>query len=153
MKVYHIPENTVQALRTSGISKCPKGHTINDLDTSLVNGKLKCLKCVRPTRRKCDHAQDVNLRKEFIREYGGCCQCECGCREATPECLTCDHIFNDGAEEYREWFGTDSRRSGSRLLRKLKALGWPKDRHQCLCYNCNCGRHRTIDKRCPKLRA
>ena len=92
------------------------------------------------------------LRLAFIREYGGRCQCECGCQESTPECLTCDHIFNDGAQEFREWFG-EGRRSTNRQMRRLKILGWPKGRHRVLCYNCNCGRQRTADKRCPKIKA
>jgi hypothetical protein len=69
-----------------------------------------------------------NLRLECIKEYGGKCAC---CGETNPKFLTIDHIHNDGHKEGRV--------RGNYPL-KLKRLGYPKDRHQILCFNCNCGR-------------
>lgn len=74
----------------------------------------------------------VRLRTEMIQAYGGRCCC-CGERERAF--LQLDHINNDGALERR------TTRGGTPMLAKIKKLGWPKDRDQLLCANCNFGRH------------
>jgi hypothetical protein len=72
-----------------------------------------------------------SLRKELISEYGGKCAC---CGEAEPRFLELDHIFNDGALERRK------HKNSRQEVLALKRAGWPKDRHQLLCANCNRGK-------------
>lgn len=69
-------------------------------------------------------------RQEVLDAYGGRCAC---CGEATSAFLTIDHVNNDGAAE-----------RGLRtheLYAKLKRHGFPRDRYQLLCFNCNLGKH------------
>lgn len=72
------------------------------------------------------------LRLEMIQAYGGHCQ---HCQEADPLVLVLDHINDDPELEY-ELAGTSSR-GGYNLYRRLRREGWPKERFQLLCCNCN----------------
>jgi len=74
----------------------------------------------------------AKVRSEMIAAYGGECAC---CSESTPQFLQLDHIHGDGAEERRK-----ENASGVAFHRRLQKRGWPKDRHQLLCANCNFGR-------------
>lgn len=81
------------------------------------------------------------IREEVLDAYGGVCAC---CGEAERVFLTVDHINGDGAAHRREVCGTGSGRGGgSTMYEWLKKQGFPKDRFQILCYNCNCGRQRN----------
>lgn len=71
----------------------------------------------------------LKLRWEVIQGYGGKCAC---CKERNSWALCIDHIHNDGAAE-RE----DKAFQGRNFLMHLKLNGFPKDRYQLLCYNCN----------------
>lgn len=73
-----------------------------------------------------------NLKLEMIEAYGGCCV---GCGNDDWEVLSLDHIHDDAYTE-KEEFGV-SARGGHKHYGRLKAAGWPKDRFQLLCYNCN----------------
>lgn len=79
--------------------------------------------------RACHH----RLKALIIEAYGSKCNC---CGEAQAKFLTIDHIFNDGFLENQG----PSRRSSHKLYRKIKNLGFPKDKYQLLCWNCNCGK-------------
>jgi hypothetical protein len=70
------------------------------------------------------------LKSDLIAAYGGKCG-ECG--ESRPECLQIDHIDNDGRHQVRRGLP----RAGPRLYRKLRCEGWPRDKVQLLCANCN----------------
>jgi hypothetical protein len=72
------------------------------------------------------------LRAEMIAAYGGACVC---CGESTPQFLQLDHIYNDGASERRT-----ERACAHPFWARLKKRGWPKDRYQLLCANCNFGK-------------
>jgi hypothetical protein len=74
------------------------------------------------------------LRLEMIAAYGGGCSC---CGETGVLFLDLDHIHNDGKSD-RENHG-----NGQRLLVWLKKNGWPRDRYQVLCSNCNQGKARN----------
>jgi hypothetical protein len=80
-----------------------------------------------------------NLHLEFVAAYGGRCQCACGCTETNPFMLTGDHLKNNGrGDRDYKW--------------RLKQAGWPKREDLILaCFNCNCGRELTPDKKCPRL--
>jgi hypothetical protein len=72
------------------------------------------------------------LRHEFLTEYGGKCAC---CGETEFAFLTLEHIFRDGNVERKQFSTTHQ------LLRQLKKQGWPKDRYEILCFNCNRATH------------
>jgi hypothetical protein len=74
------------------------------------------------------------LRAEMIGAYGGCCSC---CGEREPIFLDLDHVHNDGKADRAE------KGNGQRLLVWLKLNGWPRDRYQLLCSNCNQGKARN----------
>lgn len=74
-------------------------------------------------------AASRTLRQQVLTEYGGACRC---CGERTPEFLGIDHIYNDGEAHRRELAGY-----GRSIYRWLKMNGFPKDRFQLLCHNCN----------------
>lgn len=72
-------------------------------------------------------------KKEAIAAYGGACTC---CGERLEELLSIDHVYNDGAEHRRQsGVGT-----GAPFYHWLKKQGFPKDRFQLLCFNCNCAK-------------
>ncbi len=79
----------------------------------------------------------AKVRGEVIAAYGGRCTC---CGEDTPEFLTIDHIYNDGAA-HRKTIGNGKTSQGSsEMYPWLKRNGFPKDRFQLLCMNCNCAK-------------
>lgn len=73
----------------------------------------------------------AQLRCEMISAYGRACSC---CKESEPKFLQLDHVFNDGAEDRK------INKTAAKLWASLKRIGWPKDRHQLLCANCNFGK-------------
>ena len=82
--------------------------------------------------------------KEIIINYyskgKNCCDC---CGETTKEFLTLDHINNDGTQERRKLNG-----GGHHNYRFIIKNNFPPG-YRIMCYNCNCGRARTINKICP----
>jgi hypothetical protein len=73
----------------------------------------------------------ASLRAEMHEAYGNACAC---CGEKEPLFLQLDHIFNDGHLDRKE------NKTSAKLWAKLKKQGWPKDRYQLLCANCNFGK-------------
>jgi 5-methylcytosine-specific restriction endonuclease McrA len=69
----------------------------------------------------------IMLKIEIMSNYGGCCTC---CGENNLECLTIDHINNDG-KQHRKEIGIGC------LYKWLKDNNFPKENFQILCYNCN----------------
>ncbi len=68
------------------------------------------------------------LRLTVIEGYGGKCEI---CGEDNPYFLTIHHKFNDGNIERKKM-------AWKKLYRKLRDEGFPRDRYQLLCWNCNC---------------
>jgi hypothetical protein len=73
----------------------------------------------------------TSLRNEMRSAYGGSCAC---CGESESMFLQMDHVFNDGHLDRKD------NNSSAKLWAKLKKQGWPKDRYQLLCANCNFGK-------------
>jgi hypothetical protein len=65
---------------------------------------------------------------EMLAAYGGCCV---RCGMDNPLVLDIDHINDDGAAERKTGV------HGWQLYRKLRRAGYPRDRYQLLCRNCN----------------
>lgn len=95
----------------------------------LIKQSVEYNKKHKTKRRYINKTWRWRLRLKTIEAYGGFCVC---CGEKTPEFLTIDHINNDGNVE-RKIHGL----SGAALYRFLKDSGFPKDRYQLLCMNCN----------------
>jgi hypothetical protein len=85
----------------------------------------------------------LKARTDVLDAYGGKCKC---CGETTPEFLGIDHIHGDGAHD-RKVLGM----SGVTLYRKLRREGYPTDRFQLLCHNCN--QAKGYYGQCPHARA
>jgi hypothetical protein len=67
------------------------------------------------------------LKYDMLVAFGFSCQC---CGESNPYFLTLDHINNDGnsaRDKYNE----------QQIYRLARQEGWPKDKYQLLCMNCN----------------
>ncbi len=84
------------------------------------------------THRKREYMNRVRL--EGLAVYGGKCAC---CGEDEQMFLTIDHI--EGRDE-RDYRSSGRKLTGKRAWANLKSLGWPKDRIQLLCFNCNCAK-------------
>lgn len=69
-----------------------------------------------------------SLRNEIVIAYGSFCAL---CGETETKFLALDHIFSDGYLD-RKQFG-----SSGNIYRNVKKQGFPKDRYQLLCHNCN----------------
>ncbi len=67
------------------------------------------------------------VRLLVIEAYGGKCKC---CGETELLFLTIDHVNGDG-KEHREQIGHQS------IYSVVRREGFPKDRYQLLCFNCN----------------
>lgn len=89
--------------------------------------------------RKCRYA---NLRRTALNAYGGKCYC---CGESDYRFLTFDHRNNDG---YRHTSKSGRRLGGISLVMWAIRNNYP-DRLQVACYNCNSGRDKEPNKKCP----
>lgn len=128
--------------------------------------QLKCNKCgvvkksseFYPHKRKPDakakaypKCKDCNIRylremrwalkMKVIEEYGGKCKC---CGEDEPKFLAIDHIYNDGKAHRLE---LKENNGGMALYRWLRNNGFPKEKYQLLCHNCNLAKQ--FWKKCP----
>lgn len=87
-------------------------------------------------------AEREALRSEFIRAYGGKCQCPGGCDVRIAQFLSLDHT-DGGGDKHRKKTGT----RGWRMYKLLREQGWPKLKYRLLCYNCNMSR--AFHGKCP----
>lgn len=71
------------------------------------------------------------LRAEMLEAYGSRCKC---CGEKQQEFLQLDHVENDGHLDRK------LHRTSNKLFAHLKRAGWPQNRYQLLCANCNFGK-------------
>lgn len=69
----------------------------------------------------------AKLKLDMLNAFGRRCQC---CGETIPLFLSLDHIKNDGYM-YRDQYNEQQ------IYRLARREGWPKDKYQCLCMNCN----------------
>lgn len=115
--------------------------------TAAVITRGICVYCFRrraASGRLCNRCRDTvdaqrkKLKLDVINGYGGRCMC---CGETETAFLCIDHIHNDGASERKQGI------KGSALYTRLRKLGYPKDRYQLLCHNCNIAKQ--IEGSCP----
>lgn len=128
--------------KTGFASYCKDCHRIRNAQWARAHkAEMKAYQCRYKTERR-EHWLGVHasigkrhrdkLREEVLAAYGGCCKC---CGETEPQFLTVDHVFNDGAQE-RQRRGNKFR-PGSGMYARLRREGFPQDRYQLLCWNCN----------------
>jgi hypothetical protein len=78
--------------------------------------------------RKCYGRRDrAKLKLNMLAAFGYKCQC---CGEDNPYFLTLDHVRNDGNVERETW-------NEQQIYRLARREGWPKEKYQMLCINCN----------------
>lgn len=70
------------------------------------------------------------IRLEMVAAYGGKC---IGCNENDPIVLVLDHVKDDAKLDKLQ----HGHHGGWIMYRRLRKLGWPKERYQLLCHNCN----------------
>jgi hypothetical protein len=87
---------------------------------------------VRKNRcRACYAARErAKLRFDFLDALGAICAC---CGEDDVRFLTLDHVDNSGAK-HRKLF------KDHQIYREARRKGYPRDKYQVLCFNCNSGR-------------
>jgi hypothetical protein len=83
-------------------------------------------------------------REKVLAYFGNRCAC---CGETTYEFLTIDHIQGGGRAQLK---GENRKNLTTFLCRKYPDGNFPRDKYQCLCWNCNCAKgHYGI---CPHQR-
>ena len=91
-------------------------------------------------RKSNEHATKV--RNIVRKAFGNKCAC---CGETEPLFLSIDHVKNDGNIDRN----TNGRRvCGGMLYRRIINEGFPKDKYQLLCMNCNFGKSKNYGV-CP----
>ncbi len=131
----------VNARRRSLYASDPEKHRERQKQYKKGEAKPRVL----AANRKWSAAYRAQLRAEMIIAYGGRCAC---CLEDEEAFLQLDHVENDGHLDRK------SHKTSTKLFAKLKGIGWPKDRYQLLCANCNFGKlmnrgtcpHKTKDE-------
>lgn len=112
------------------------------LEEKQAEMRERVLKARKPmTVAESQAAYHARIKAEVIKAYGGKCQCPGSCDITEHLFLTIDHIKNDGH--------LDRVSNSYTLYRRLLREGCPTDRYRLLCYNCNLGRSKRKDKRCP----
>lgn len=105
--------------------RCLKCEEVKDLNkfppTSDKKGRrYECYSCVGKKER-------AKMKIDMLNALGWECTC---CGEKNVYFLTLDHVQNDGSE-YRDQYNCQQ------VLRLARKEGYPKDRYQVLCMNCN----------------
>lgn len=87
---------------------------------------------VRQNRCKACYArrERAQLKLDFLAAYGGKCAC---CGEDDPRFLSLDHVKDDGNEHRKTT-------TCQQIYRIARNEGYPRDRYQPLCFNCNMGK-------------
>lgn len=95
----------------------------------------------RNPEKRAQSAREYNLRLKALvhKEYGNFCVC---CGETEESFLTIDHINGNGAEHRK------TVRPGPQLYRQMQSEGFPKDKYQLLCMNCNWSKGPKPDGKC-----
>lgn len=131
--------------------KCVASASKDVKDRNRKKGLCRCGNPRASRHKQCDgclaYSADYHrrIKEEVIAQYGGKCQCP-GCDVTYYEFLTIDHIYDDGAA-HRRAIGPIS--GGIDMYSWLTSQGFPKDRFQLLCMNCNFAKSRGG---CPHIK-
>ncbi len=127
---------------------CKQEKQIVDLcpdKTCSLGVKALCKKCAAKRMQKSrakpeskhkenKRKSDQRLRTRILEAYGNRCAI---CGITHKEFLALDHIDNDGAEHKRLLSGGKRFADGYTVYRDVAKQGYPKDKYQLLCHNCN----------------
>ena len=102
-----------------------------------------CTTCYPYDLEKCRKKQK-KVRQQVLEAYGRKCAC---CKIDKDYFLQVDHINNDGNVERRANKGGKNSGGSHKFYLRLCREGFPKDRYQLLCANCNRAKHYL--GRCP----
>lgn len=72
----------------------------------------------------------AQLKLEMLEAFGWKCQC---CGEDHPYFLSLDHIDGSGSEHRAGYTSSNN----NQIIADAKREGWPKNKYQLLCMNCN----------------
>lgn len=119
--------------------KCPKCKNVLPFNTEFFNVSNKykygllpfsCKNCKQIYDSNYGSNNRTNLKIEALKHYSktGIIECEC-CKENNIDCLSLDHIHNNGAED-RKNIGKNH------FYIKIKKLNYPEGL-RVLCMNCN----------------
>lgn len=136
-------------------NKCKIRKPIEQYNDQSRNNGLKRLYCKKCQYQNQQRWRSINLdyynkgirekrrrfRIEMVNAYGGKCVC---CGETEIQFLSLDHINGGGEAERKKFFGP------SGVLAYLKSRGWPTDKYQILCHNCNMSK--GFYGECPHMR-
>ena len=103
-------------------------------ERSPVSQRLACQPCLNKGQAASIRRR-ARMRQLVLEGYGSQCAC---CGEAEPLFLTLDHV--NGQPKGGE--------SESAAYRRAIEEGFPTT-FRLLCFNCNCGREKNEDRRCP----
>ena len=114
-------------METKVCIQCGEEKELKSFDLSFNSGKHKhrCKACYAARYR-------TKFFLEFLAAYGNKCNC---CGEDDFRFLSLDHIGNDGRNQKRE-LGYNEQQ----IYQLAKREGYPKDKYQILCHNCNHGK-------------
>lgn len=130
-KSYHMnPEPHRERSRKFAAREDLKAHRKEYLKQWLVANQDKVKECNKryaERRRTLRKKSMAKLREQVIQGYGGKCTC---CGEKQIKFLALDHINNDGNEHRKEIGSTG-------IYFWARRNGYPKDKLQVLCHNCN----------------
>lgn len=126
---------------------CNSGHPLFGPNLQIRGGKRAGSRRCRTCNRKQDSVKSRAGRGRryfqlILNTYGSQCAC---CGETELAFLSLDHINNDGAQ-HRKARGPQ----GACIYLDVIREGYPKDRYQILCMNCNWARR--YGKTCPHQR-
>lgn len=92
-----------------------------------VAGTKRCTTCLARARKIAREGND-RARADALKAFGNACAC---CGETYEPFLALDHVQGGGGKERKQF-------PHSRMLyRWVAKQGFPKDRYQLLCHNCN----------------
>jgi hypothetical protein len=91
--------------------------------TQRVNYKKRCKTCYSRRER-------LRIRLAFIKAFDSRCEC---CGEDDPRFLGLDHKQDDGNEHRLAY-------NCQQIYYQAKKEGYPRDKYQLLCHNCNFGK-------------
>lgn len=76
----------------------------------------------------------AQIKLEMLNTFGRKCQC---CGERNPQFLTLDHVNNDGGKQRAKNKEEHNSTNIELIYQQARREGWPKDKYQLLCMNCN----------------
>lgn len=119
--------------------RCKLVKPVSEFERSNYKNRLRhiCKSCLLDTGARAEARRNVQnrwmrkLRATVVAALGGKCVC---CGESEFKFLTIDHVGEWGSQ-HRKSLGRNS--NTRKVLQDIINMGYPRDKFQVLCYNCN----------------